>query len=146
MYYCYLLKSANEKCVNEAYIGFTDNPLNRIREHNGEIKGGAKKTSKKRPWSIELVISNFPNKILALMFEWSWQNPFESKFIKDEVNSEDLSSCSSKSKHKKVTSKDKKTYYNSVEFKFNVLRIIMNSSFFKEISLKVNIFNVNIKQ
>ena len=85
MYYCYLLKSNNEKFLNETYIGFTDDPIRRLRQHNGLIKGGAKKTSKKRPWSLVLVISNFHNKILALQFEWAWQEPFVSKFTSDKV-------------------------------------------------------------
>jgi predicted GIY-YIG superfamily endonuclease len=85
MFFCYLLKSLNEKYLGETYIGFTDDPLKRIRQHNGIIKGGAKKTSKKRPWSIVLVISNFPNKILALKFEWAWQNPFVSTFTSEKV-------------------------------------------------------------
>ena len=135
MYFCYLIKSSKETCINEAYIGFTDNPLNRLREHNGQIKGGAKATSKKRPWTLQLVVSNFPNKILALMFEWSWQNPFESKFIKDEINKEDF-------KLKKTSSKERKTFYQSVEFKIKILKFIINSAFFKEISLRVHIFNV----
>ena len=85
MFFCYLIKSQNDKYLNDTYIGFTDNPLTRIRQHNGIIKGGAKKTSKKRPWVLVLVISNFPNKILALKFEWAWQNPFVSKFTSEPV-------------------------------------------------------------
>jgi structure-specific endonuclease subunit SLX1 len=85
MFFCYLLKSLNEKYLNHTYIGFTDDPLKRIKQHNGILKGGAKKTSKKRPWAIVLVIANFPNKILALKFEWAWQNPFVSSFISAEV-------------------------------------------------------------
>jgi len=85
MFFCYLLKSANDKYLDETYIGFTDNPLKRLRQHNGLIKGGAKKTSRKRPWELVLVVSAFPNKILALKFEWAWQNPFTSKLTSDFV-------------------------------------------------------------
>ncbi len=137
MFYCYLLKSKNERYLNDTYIGFTDNPLHRIRQHNGEIKGGAKQTSRKRPWSLELVVSNFPNKILALMFEWSWQNPFESKFTKDEANNQVFITD-------KIKSKEKKLFYLSAEFKIKVLKYLINSNFYKEISLKISIFNVKI--
>jgi structure-specific endonuclease subunit SLX1 len=85
MYFCYLLKSINEKCLGDTYIGFTDDPLRRLDQHNGKIKGGAKKTNKKRPWNLVIVISNFPNKHLALQFEWAWQNPFLSKFTSEKV-------------------------------------------------------------
>ena len=85
MYFCYILRSLNEKYKNETYIGFTDDPLHRIRQHNGLIKGGAKFTKRKRPWKIVLVISNFPNKIIALKFEWAWQNPFKSTLTSKEI-------------------------------------------------------------
>lgn len=85
MYFCYLLKSQNEKYKDDTYIGFTDDPLKRLRQHNGIIKGGAKKTSHKRPWVIVIVISNFPNKILALKFEWAWTNPLISNFTSENV-------------------------------------------------------------
>jgi structure-specific endonuclease subunit SLX1 len=85
MYFCYLIKSLNDKFIGETYIGFTDDPIKRLRQHNGIIKGGAKKTSKKRPWYLVVVISNFPNKILALKFEWAWQNPFMSKLTSENV-------------------------------------------------------------
>lgn len=118
MYYCYILKSLNDKFKDDTYIGFTDNPIHRLRQHNGEIKGGAKSTSKKRPWCLVLVISNFPNKVLALKFEWAWQNPFGSTFIKQEVNSLVLPSS--------IKTKNKKKYILSLPFKLTVLSLLMN--------------------
>ena len=56
MFFCYILSSLNEKYLNSTYIGFTDNPLHRIRQHNGEIKGGAKFTKRKRPWQLILYL------------------------------------------------------------------------------------------
>ena len=85
MYFCYILRSLSDKHRDDTYIGFTDNPIKRLRQHNGIIKGGAKKTSKKRPWVLILVVSNFPNKILALKFEWAWTYPFQSQFTSEEV-------------------------------------------------------------
>jgi structure-specific endonuclease subunit SLX1 len=85
MFFCYLLKSQNEKHINDTYIGFTDDPIKRLRQHNGEIQGGAFKTSKKRPWVLVAVVSNFPNKILGLKFEWAWTYPFQSKFTSEKV-------------------------------------------------------------
>ncbi|RKO93358.1 hypothetical protein BDK51DRAFT_8745, partial [Blyttiomyces helicus] len=81
-YGCYLLTSLKKTCKNHAYVGSTPNPLRRIRQHNGEIKGGAKKTERKRPWDMVLVVHGFPNKYAALQFEWAWQNPQRSRHFK----------------------------------------------------------------
>ena len=130
MFFCYILRSLNEKHKNITYIGFTDNPLYRINQHNGLINGGAKFTKLRRPWKLVLVISNFPNKIVALKFEWAWQNPFKSIFTRDEVDNIEIP--------KKV---NKKKYYNSLEFKLQVLNILINSKLFEKIYLKIYIFD-----
>lgn len=36
-HYCYLLRSLNEKYKNSTYIGYTVNPMRRIRQHNREV-------------------------------------------------------------------------------------------------------------
>ena len=43
-YICYILK-----CGNYTYNGCTNNFKRRIRQHNGEIVGGAKCTSRRDP-------------------------------------------------------------------------------------------------
>ena len=130
MYFCYILRSLNEKYKNETYIGFTDDPLHRIRQHNGIIKGGAKFTKRKRPWKIVLVISNFPNKIIALKFEWAWQNPFKSTLISKDIENIEI-----------PVKKNKKKYYNSLEFKLKALNILINSKIFEKIYLNIYIFD-----
>ena len=66
-YICYLLKS--EIC-NRTYIGITNNIKKRIRQHNGEICGGAKYTKSNRPWKVVLTVSGFTSKNQVLSFEY----------------------------------------------------------------------------
>ena len=133
MFFCYILSSLHEKYLNGTYIGFTDDPLHRIRQHNGEIKGGAKFTKRRRPWKLILVISNFPNKIAALKFEWAWQNPFCSNFIKEDIENKIIIP--------KMNKKKLQNYYNSIKFKIEVLNFLINSKVFGRINLNINIFD-----
>ncbi|KAF0774384.1 hypothetical protein AaE_001916, partial [Aphanomyces astaci] len=103
---CYLLTPADpKKHMRMSYIGFTVSPKRRIRQHNGELVQGAKKTFKHRPWEMLLVVYGFPTKELALQctydahdpslvrtrhissrtpctVEWVWQHPYNSRFTK----------------------------------------------------------------
>ncbi|GBB93977.1 hypothetical protein RclHR1_02270001 [Rhizophagus clarus] len=76
-YCCYLLRSLKYK--QTSYIGSTNDPKRRLRQHNGEIASGAKKTTNKRPWEMILFVYGFPNHVAALQFEWSWQNPSKTR-------------------------------------------------------------------
>ncbi|RIA84080.1 hypothetical protein C1645_880139 [Glomus cerebriforme] len=78
-YCCYLLRSLAPNYRQTGYIGSTNNPKRRLRQHNGEISLGAKQTVKKRPWEIVLFVYGFPNQVAALQFEWSWQNPSKTR-------------------------------------------------------------------
>ena len=73
MFYVYLLQ-----CDNCTYIGATVNLDRRLRQHNKEIKGGAKITRSKvvngKTWSRLLYISGFPTWNAALQFEWKWKS------------------------------------------------------------------------
>jgi len=81
-YFCYLLRSLKTKRSTATYIGFTTKPERRIRQHNGEIKSGAKRTIKSRPWEFCCIISGFPNKRVALKFEYMWTYPQKSRMTK----------------------------------------------------------------
>jgi structure-specific endonuclease subunit SLX1 len=76
--YVYLLYSITNK---KYYIGSTNNPLRRLRQHNGLISGGAKYTAKYRPWILILLIVGFTNRHQMLSFEWHWQHANNSKRI-----------------------------------------------------------------
>ena len=54
------------------YAGVSPDPVQRLRKHNGEIKGGAKYTISKGPgWKHVCIVSGFQTKIQALQFEWA---------------------------------------------------------------------------
>ena len=75
-YTCYLLKST--KC-NRTYIGVTNNLKKRLRQHNGEICGGAKYTRSHRPWIPILCVSGFLTKNQILSFEYRVKKKKNSK-------------------------------------------------------------------
>jgi predicted GIY-YIG superfamily endonuclease len=66
-WFCYLLRSKSPAHPYVTYIGFTVNPNRRLRQHNGELSAGAKRTHKCRPWEFVCVLHGFPSKHHALM-------------------------------------------------------------------------------
>lgn len=67
---CYLIRSLTN---GRTYIGYTVDPSRRLRQHNGELVGGAKKTVRGRPWEFICVITGFVDNSNALRFETHWQ-------------------------------------------------------------------------
>ena len=66
------------QCSDDAtYVGATVNLERRLRQHNNEIKGGAKATTTKvksgKNWKRICYVSNFPTWNAALQFEWRWK-------------------------------------------------------------------------
>jgi len=59
------------------YVGATVNLDRRLRQHNREIKGGARATSAKvlkgETWRRVCYVSGFPDWQAALQFEWRWK-------------------------------------------------------------------------
>ncbi|EQC33363.1 hypothetical protein SDRG_08882 [Saprolegnia diclina VS20] len=89
MFACYLLTpqtptqtGKRSLHMKHTYVGFTMTPKRRLRQHNGEIVQGAKKTAKYRPWDMLIVVYGFASKVQALQFEYVWQHPYNSRFTK----------------------------------------------------------------
>eukprot|EP00045_Choanoeca_perplexa_P011835 m.126905 g.126905 ORF g.126905 m.126905 type:complete len:287 (+) comp15787_c0_seq3:40-900(+) len=83
-YGCYLLIGDNERTKRRTYIGFSVNPRRRLRQHNGELVGGAVRTKRaKGNWTMAVLVYGFPNKIAALRFEWCWQHPDKALRLKE---------------------------------------------------------------
>ena len=76
MSYVYFIKSTN----GSTYIGATVNLDKRIRQHNKEIKGGAKCTSRRENWYPICIIDGFATMVEAMQCEWSLKHYMKKKF------------------------------------------------------------------
>lgn len=84
-HYVYILVNNSEKYKNHSYIGYTNNPKRRIRQHNCEIKGGAKATTlKDSDWEYAVLISGFTTMKNALSCEWKLKHPKNKNYYKIE--------------------------------------------------------------
>ena len=83
LWYCYMLVSTDRK---KTYVGATVNPDRRLRQHNGELVGGARAT-KGRSWRRVFLIGQFASEVPALQFEWRWKQIgcTQCKFIKNPI-------------------------------------------------------------
>lgn len=65
IWYVYLLRNKD----NRTYIGSTTDVNRRLRQHNKEIKGGARATSNHGPWLIHCYLSGFQDRSSACRWE-----------------------------------------------------------------------------
>jgi len=86
-YLCYLLVSSSiinkdngiitvprRRRPQRTYVGITNNFQRRLRQHNGELVGGAKYTRIGRPWERLVTIEGFTCKQESMQFEWMWKH------------------------------------------------------------------------
>ncbi len=78
-YVNYILESCESK---RTYVGCTNNPKRRIRQHNGIIKGGAKSTSVARPYKFVCIVSGFKDRTIACKYEWNLKHPDGKRKVK----------------------------------------------------------------
>lgn len=56
------------------YVGVTNNMHRRLRQHNQELRGGARSTKRRRPhgerWRLHFLVSGLPERRVALQLEW----------------------------------------------------------------------------
>lgn len=70
-YVLYLVASTDGKCT---YVGITKNLTKRLRQHNGELKGGAKYTRGKS-WRLVLTIEGLQFDTHVRQLEWRLHHP-----------------------------------------------------------------------
>lgn len=68
MYVCYLITNGPY-----TYVGITNNLPHRLRQHNGELAGGARSTTRRAipgvAWRVAALVTNIEHKNDALSFE-----------------------------------------------------------------------------
>ena len=64
-WFAYVILSSNQR----TYVGITTDVDRRLRQHNGELPGGARSTRAHRPWSIGRTYGPFPDRSSATQAE-----------------------------------------------------------------------------
>ena len=57
--------------IERSYVGIAIDPQRRLRQHNGEIKGGAKSTRAGRPWQLQIAYGPFADRSKASSAEYA---------------------------------------------------------------------------
>lgn len=72
IWHCYILKSSQ---CDTTYNGSTNDLTRRLKQHNGELAGGAIATHHGRPYDFICYISGFTDHKVALSCEWWIKHP-----------------------------------------------------------------------
>ena len=67
----YLIASTNPPL--KTYVGSTNDFCRRLKQHNGDLKGGAKASRAGRPWVCACIVRGFANRSEACKFESKWK-------------------------------------------------------------------------
>lgn len=78
MWWVYVIQSTQPRVTKTGravpgfhYVGSTTDPARRLKQHNGEVKGGGKYTSKHRPWKMKAIYGPYNNRSDALKAEYA---------------------------------------------------------------------------
>ena len=82
----YIIYILFNNCNTCTYVGMTNNPTRRIRQHNCELVGGAKAT-KGYKWEYCGLITNFRDNIEGLQIEWRLKHSTKKTGITNKINS-----------------------------------------------------------
>lgn len=76
---CYIIQSEGSPETRRrlTYVGKTNDMARRLRQHNGEISGGARYTKQRRPWTLLGWIGKFQTNRAVLGFEWRMKHMFK---------------------------------------------------------------------
>ena len=75
-WFCYILRNTSQQYRMCTYNGSTNDLHRRLRQHNEEIKGGAKAThGKNNSWEYYALLSGFKDHINCLSCEWRFKLP-----------------------------------------------------------------------
>lgn len=75
MWWVYVIQSEQPRFTKRGsapgffYVGSTTNPARRLRQHNGEIRGGGRYTAKHRPWIPRALYGPYANRSEAFKAE-----------------------------------------------------------------------------
>jgi predicted GIY-YIG superfamily endonuclease len=84
--FVYIIRGINSCNKIKYYIGYTNNPQRRIRQHNRDIIGGAKATAGFK-WEYCAIFTNFRDNIEGLQIEWRLKHSTKKPNIINKLNS-----------------------------------------------------------
>ena len=143
-YGCYLLRSAVRP--SSLYVGSTPNPLRRLDQHNGRVKGGAVRTGRTtlRPWEMTCIVGGFNSNIAALQFEWAWHNSHLTRHISQDDR---ISFATVRTKTSSRTGRIRRRPgrpRTSLTDKLSNLHLLLRSPYFSKWPLEVRFFSEDV--